>query len=112
VPQKLLPAFVDTAFKMKQHPIKSVVFKLSSKFNPNEPDYGYVHKAVRKALNPPPPKKLRPEGKRGLTGVVKAGTGLIDTLPHRPESPAAATDADSDCTYQPVAASGSVTSTP
>src|SRR4029079_9661883 len=34
VPQKLLPAFVDTTFQMKQHPIKSVVFKLSSKFNP------------------------------------------------------------------------------
>ena len=111
VPQKLLPAFVDTTFKMKQHPIKSVVFQLSPEFNPNEPDFDYVHAAVERALHPVH-RKLRPEGARGLTGVVNAGTGLIDTLPEKPESPAEATDADSDCTYQPVAASGAVTTNP
>ena len=111
VPQKLLPAFVDTTFKMKQHPIKSVVFQRSSKFNPNDPDFGYVHRSVQKALKPAPTKP-RPEGNGGLSGVVKAGTGLSDTAPRRPAPAAAATDADSDCTYQPVAAAGSVATTP
>ena len=111
VPQKLLPAFVDTTFKMKQHPIKSVVFQRSSKFNPNDPDFGYVHRSVQKALKPAPTRP-RPEGNGGLSGVVKAGTGLSDTAPRRPAPAAAATDADSDCTYQPVAAAGSVTTTP
>jgi polyisoprenyl-teichoic acid--peptidoglycan teichoic acid transferase len=111
VPQKLLPAFVDTTFQMKKHPIKSVVFQLSSEFNPNDPDFEYVHRAVQKALHPAP-KNQQSEGKRGLSGAASAGTGAVDTQPARPQSPAAATDADSDCTYQPVAASGAVTTTP
>jgi LCP family protein required for cell wall assembly len=110
IPQKLLPAFVETSLKMKRQPIRSVVFQLSSEFNPNTPDFDYVHLAVQKALHPVV-KPLRPPGARGLKGVVDAGTGVID-IPKPPASATAATDANSDCTYQPVAASGSVSTTP
>ena len=69
------------------------------------------------------PEILDPQGKavhgalprlgfEGVTGVVNAGTGLIDARPRRPASAAPVTDADSDCTYRPVAAAGSVTTTP
>jgi LCP family protein required for cell wall assembly len=52
IPRKLLPAFVDLGLKVKQHPMKSVVFRLSDSFNPGDPDFAYVHDTVAKALAP------------------------------------------------------------
>ncbi len=110
IPQKMLSAFLDTALKMKKQPLRSVVFQLSDRFNPNEPDYDYVHAAVRNALHPMRA-KMRPAGVRGGVGVVNSGTGVID-VPPVDETTTAATDADSDCTYQPVSASGTQSTTP
>jgi polyisoprenyl-teichoic acid--peptidoglycan teichoic acid transferase len=110
IPQNMLPAFVDTALKMKGSPLKSVVFQLSAQFNPNDPDFDYVHAAVQKALHPPT-FKPRPAGVRGAVGGVNAGTGVID-VPKVPETTTEATDADSDCTYQPVSATGTQSVTP
>ena len=52
IPRKLLPAFVDLGLKVKEHPLKSVVFRLSDSFNPGDPDFAYVHDTVAKALAP------------------------------------------------------------
>ena len=52
IPRELLPAFVDLALKMKDHRIKSVVFRSSDEFNPGDPDFHYIHSTVRKALKP------------------------------------------------------------
>ena len=102
IPQKMLPAFVDTALKMKDHPLKSVVFQLSASFNPNEPDFDYVHAAVQRALHPVAV-RARPAGVVGGKGVVKSGTGGIDGAASAPvDTSTEATDANSDCTYQPV----------
>jgi LCP family protein required for cell wall assembly len=112
IPQKMLPAFVDAALKMKDHPLQSVVFQLSASFNPNEPDFGYVHAAVRKALHPARA-KARPAGVLGGKGVVDAGTGVIDVpVSGKDETTTEATDADADCTYQPVSAGGTEATTP
>ncbi|MDQ6642047.1 MAG: LCP family protein, partial [Actinomycetota bacterium] len=102
IPQKMLPAFVDTALKMKDQPLSSVVFQLSAAFNPNAPDFGYVHAAVQRALHPKR-HKPRPAGVRGGVGVVNTGTGTID-VPAVGETTTDATNADSVCTYQPASA--------
>jgi LCP family protein required for cell wall assembly len=52
IPRELLPAFVDLGLKVKEHPLKSVVFRLSDSFNPGDPDFAYVHDTVAKALAP------------------------------------------------------------
>lgn len=50
IPQDLLPAFVDLALKVKDADVSSVVFVRSDKFNPADPDFGWVHHRVQKAL--------------------------------------------------------------
>jgi LCP family protein required for cell wall assembly len=53
IPQALLPAFVRLALKAKEHRAKSVLFRISDRFDPNDPDYAYMHQVVRRALAPP-----------------------------------------------------------
>jgi len=52
IPRALLPAFVDLGLKVKEHRLKSVVFRLDDSFNPGDPDFAYVHETVAKALAP------------------------------------------------------------
>jgi polyisoprenyl-teichoic acid--peptidoglycan teichoic acid transferase len=75
IPRELLPAFVDLGLKVKEHRLRSVVFRLSDSFNPGDPDFAYVHQTVAKALTP-----------------------------HRPHAhrPAAEQDSKDACAYQPV----------
>jgi len=53
IPKELLPAFVELALKAKDHRPKSVLFRSSDEFNPNDPDFDYVHEKVAEALLPP-----------------------------------------------------------
>jgi LCP family protein required for cell wall assembly len=53
IPKELLPAFVQLALKAKDHKAKSVLFRISDQFNPNDPDFAYMHQIVQKALAPP-----------------------------------------------------------
>ena len=52
IPRALLPAFVDLGLKVKEHRLKSVVFRRSDSFEPGDPDFAYVHQTVAKALAP------------------------------------------------------------
>ncbi len=52
IPRELLPAFVDLGLKVKEHRLKSVVFRYDDSFNPGDPDFGYVQDTVAKALAP------------------------------------------------------------
>jgi LCP family protein required for cell wall assembly len=52
IPRELLPAFVDLGLKVKEHRLKSVVFRLSDSFNPGDPDFAYVRQTVARALLP------------------------------------------------------------
>ncbi len=54
IPRELLPAFVRLALAAKDHKAKSVLFRYSDQFNPNDPDFDYVHQVVAKALAPHP----------------------------------------------------------
>jgi LCP family protein required for cell wall assembly len=96
IPRKLLHAFVDLADKVKGKPIKSVSFELSNEFNPNDPDFDYVHAAVAAALNPP-----RHTASSGSTG----GTPSQGTTPSSDPTekvPSQASKAEDDCAYHPA----------
>ena len=54
IPRELLPAFVKLALEAKDSKAKSVLFRISDQFNPNAPDYDYMHEVVAKALAPHP----------------------------------------------------------
>jgi LCP family protein required for cell wall assembly len=102
IPAKLLPAFVDLAGKVKDKPIRSVGFELSDEFNPNDPDFDYVHAAVQAALRP-----ARPAAPS--TGTPSTGTPAAPTSPAAPTTgatadaePSRATDAAEACAYHPA----------
>jgi len=79
IPTKLLPSFAELAVLMKGKEIKSVGFERTDDFDPNEPDYDYVHATVEKALNPT--KKPQVQSAKG---------------------PKQATKTKDDCAYVPV----------
>ncbi|MCW2784286.1 MAG: cell envelope-related transcriptional attenuator [Marmoricola sp.] len=79
IPRKLLPAFVDLALKVKGKPIRSVGFERSGVFDPNNPDFTFVHAAVQAALHPK---------KKARTGAKKP--------------PSTASNTKDDCAYHPV----------
>jgi LCP family protein required for cell wall assembly len=92
IPQKLLPAFVNLTTKMKAQPLRSVVFQYDDNFNPNDPDFDYVHATVKAALKPTTP---------GSTPTKSATGGTGTTQPPDTTKVGTATAAAADCTYQP-----------
>jgi LCP family protein required for cell wall assembly len=102
IPRKLLHAFVDLAGKVKGQPMKSVGFEMSSEFNPNAPDFDFVHAAVQAALktahraakanNPDQPAQT------GTTASANPSGGATTA----PDEPSKLSDANADCAYHPV----------
>jgi LCP family protein required for cell wall assembly len=97
IPRKLLHAFVDLADKVKGKPIKSVGFELSGEFNPNDPDFDYVHAAVQAALDPP-----RRAASSGSTTQGTPGATASPSGDPTEKVPSQASKADDDCAYHPV----------
>jgi hypothetical protein len=79
IPSELLPAFIDLAMDMKEHRVKSVVFRSSDEFYPGDPDFDLMRSMVDKALDPT---KKKPGRKGG--------------------NPSLADDAKDACAYDPV----------
>ncbi len=52
IPSTLMPAFVDLALRVKDAPVRSVVFRSSDEFSPADPDFGWMRSVVRKSLSP------------------------------------------------------------
>ncbi|MCW2757451.1 MAG: brpA 3 [Nocardioidaceae bacterium] len=113
IPQQLLPAFLDSAMKMKSKPLTSVVFQYSAEFDPNDPDFDTMHAAVQKALYPHKQAAV-PAGDASSSPSASASataspsdsaTGTAD------EKTTDATDTASDCTYQPVSAAREASTT-
>lgn len=102
IPQRLLPDFVDLALSMKDEPLKSVVFERGDDFDPNDPNYDYVHETVAKALHPP--------AHHPSPGGTTTGGPSGDASPSGPDSEGPGgtstagpvTDATEDCAYDPV----------
>ncbi|GGF44381.1 hypothetical protein GCM10011519_17840 [Marmoricola endophyticus] len=95
IPQDVLPAFVDTALKMKDQQLTSVVFQRSSDFDPNDPDYDVVHETVQRALRTAEkattsgrraPAKAATPHQRALVGARVAVRAATDALPSRSEA--------------------------
>lgn len=68
IPRHLLPDLVNLALRVKDKPMRSVVFTRSAEFDPGYPDFDWVRDTVAKALkprkhrsadNPPPSTKNR-----------------------------------------------------
>jgi LCP family protein required for cell wall assembly len=111
IPQKLLPAFVDLARKVKKQPMKSVGFEMSSEFDPNDPDFAYVQAAVQSALRASerpaspttrsPASTASPSGAATGTGPTGGASAASDPVPSR------LSDATEDCAYHPVSGTSS-----
>ena len=107
IPQQLLAAFVDLADKVKGQPIRSVSFERSDAFDPNAPDFDYVHAAVQAALYP---NRAAQPTSGPTSGATLAAAGTPGTSTARTPSgasttaaePAKASDAASDCAYHPT----------
>lgn len=82
IPTKLLPSFAELAVLMKGKEIRSVGFERTADFDPNEPDYDYVHATVDKALHP----------------AAKPATSGTTTV----KGPKKATKTKDDCAYKPA----------
>ena len=103
IPQQLLSAFVDLAEKVKGQRIKSVSFERSNDFDPNAPDFDYVHTAVQAALFPARVSvptggstAAATVGSPSATAQTPSGTSTTDAAPAR------LSDAADDCAYHPV----------
>ncbi|MGH3425030.1 MAG: LCP family protein, partial [Nocardioidaceae bacterium] len=57
IPQDMLKPFVELGLEVKDGHFKSVVFRPSEHFQPADPDYDWLHKAVQKALGNAPESK-------------------------------------------------------
>jgi LCP family protein required for cell wall assembly len=105
IPRKLLHAFVDLAGKVKGQRLKSVGFERSAEFDPNHPDYDYMHAAVRAALAPP-----RQHTADVSTGEspdsANASPGTTEASPNGSTTgsavPSKVSDTDEDCAYHPA----------
>lgn len=106
IPRSLVPAFVELGDLMKGTSLRSVGFERTDEFNPNDPDFDYVHRTVQAALQPhartsssaPPTSQSStdapdddPAADQDLSG--RAG-GSKDT--------GSMTETASDCGYHPV----------
>ncbi len=105
IPQKLLPAFVDLAARVKGGSVSSVSFELSKEFNPNDPDFDYLRAAVRRALGSGTPAAVQvgtqADGSVSAGGGTVAGTAVPPAkVPEKVPSQASRT-AD-DCAYRPA----------
>jgi polyisoprenyl-teichoic acid--peptidoglycan teichoic acid transferase len=102
IPQNLVPDFVDLALDLQDGDMRSVVFRYTARFNPNDPDYIWMRHKVQQVLGSldaggaatdrpkPPPDRDAPAGPR-----PGAGAG--------PAEPSASDPSVSDpCGYHPV----------
>ncbi|MBO9521949.1 MAG: LCP family protein [Nocardioidaceae bacterium] len=91
IPAGLLSAFVDLAGKVKGQKLEAVGFERSDEFDPNEPDFDFVHTAVQAALHP-----VRKPATQSVSGVTPPAAS------DEPSPPSKASDADDDCAYHPT----------
>jgi polyisoprenyl-teichoic acid--peptidoglycan teichoic acid transferase len=102
IPSDLLPAFVDLAGQMKNSQVRSLVFRSSEEFAPGNPDYPWMRRKVRAALQPPPARESRGGG-----AVDDGGAAPGPSAPASPDAspspaPAAAVDTVESCAYHPA----------
>jgi hypothetical protein len=89
IPQKLLPAFADLSLKVKDTHVKSVVFRRSDRFAPENPDFKWMRSQVKRALAPPKKASSPPGG---------ASTPSAGSTPDA----SIAEDTTAICRYHPV----------
>jgi polyisoprenyl-teichoic acid--peptidoglycan teichoic acid transferase len=102
IPQNLVPQFVDLALDLQDGDMRSVVFRYTARFNPNDPDFGWMRQKVRQSLaedagGAPTPAPAQRPGHGGSS----AGAGSAAEPAGEPE-PGAEPEASDPCGYHPV----------
>ncbi|GAB3247907.1 hypothetical protein GCM10027425_04040 [Alteromonas gracilis] len=113
IPRDLLPDVAKLALRMKDEPLRSVVFQISDDFDPNEPDYDYLQSVVRRALDPPqrPTPSQAPSTTPSPSEEPSPSADPSPTDEPEPADQATQTTADA-CAYDPVEAAASSTEAP
>ncbi len=115
IPRDLLPQVVKLALRMKDQPLRSVVFQLSDDFDPNDPDYDYLQAVVRRALDPPKRPTRTPSATASPTpspsDEASPSGEPSPTEDAEPDDQATQTTEDA-CAYDPVEAAASSTEAP
>jgi polyisoprenyl-teichoic acid--peptidoglycan teichoic acid transferase len=101
IPQEMLPAFLDLAFKVKDGNTRSVLFQNGKKgFSSHDPDWDEVRDRVQQALTETQeePEQPAPAPTGGTTGgPADPGSGPVPASP----APSASTDAPADGSPSP-----------
>jgi polyisoprenyl-teichoic acid--peptidoglycan teichoic acid transferase len=108
IPQGLVPSFVQLGLDLRDGDVHSVVFKLTNAFNPNDPDYHWMHRKVQRTLEEafgseqaPAPKAPTQTGSAPASGG--GDTAAPAASPAEPTaSPQAEEPASDPCAYHPV----------
>lgn len=103
VPRDLLPAFVNLTLEVKDSSVSSVVFRSSGRFDPADPDFGWMRRVTSKALSEPAPPKRRESssGDSGDSGA-SADAGPDSSSTPRDPGPGQAVEATDSCAYAPT----------
>jgi polyisoprenyl-teichoic acid--peptidoglycan teichoic acid transferase len=91
IPSGLMPALVGLASRVKDAPVRSVVFRSSADFTPADPDFDWMRSVAQDALAPPV--HTRPRG---------SGPSETPSPSDEPSSPGEPTDPADACAYHPL----------
>jgi polyisoprenyl-teichoic acid--peptidoglycan teichoic acid transferase len=105
IPQELVPSFAELALNLRNGDVHSVVFRLTDAFNPNDPDYGWMHRKVErtlaKAFAPDEPRP-GPGPTHGAGPRPRASAGATPPAPDASATAAPERPAHDPCAYHPV----------
>jgi polyisoprenyl-teichoic acid--peptidoglycan teichoic acid transferase len=104
IPQDLLPDFVELGVQLRDGDVRSVVFRPTNKFDPNNPDYAWMRRKVEQTLADEPADSATPAERRpGKPRRSTAGVESPQASPTADDGQSATDGAGSDpCAYQPV----------
>jgi polyisoprenyl-teichoic acid--peptidoglycan teichoic acid transferase len=94
IPQQLVPAFVELGMDRQAGDVRSVVFRPSDRFDPNDPDYAWMHRKVERTLE----ESADTERKRPRRPRPSAPPSPEAEDPSTPRSP----EDGGPCAYHPV----------
>jgi hypothetical protein len=90
IPQDLVPAFVELGMDRRDSDIKSVVFRYSDQFDPNNPDYDWMQRKVDRTLE------------ADDSGKPKKPRRSPSAAPATPSPEPTSSEKSDPCAYHPV----------
>jgi len=107
IPQEIVPQFVELTLHLRDGTVRSVVFRYTDAFNPNDPDYDWMHRKVERTMG-----QVSGDATDNTDKTGAAGRGRADRAPRSPDATASAepdagvtgdkSDGSDPCGYHPV----------